>query len=85
MLSTAVVFADESTNNDSSGAPNQQKDVCMLAARHCGLSAMSLQDKIEKLKDDIDKGRAVYTPKELDRLQKKLDEVNETLDFLIDK
>jgi hypothetical protein len=77
--------ADDTPTINPTEQQTQQKDECMLAAKHCGLSIMSLQDKIEKLKEDIEKGKAVYTPEELDILKQKLDDVNKTLDFLLDK
>jgi len=48
--------AEEIPTVDTTEQQTRQKDECMLAAKHCGLSVMSLQDKIEKLKDDIEKG-----------------------------
>ena len=65
---------------DDDAAP--QKDECLLLARQCGLSAQSIQDKIERLQEEIAKGTAVYTPEELRRLKQKLDEVSRTLDYL---
>ena len=66
ILVTAVFFslmsvgmpacAEEIPTVDTTEQQTRQKDECMLAAKHCGLSVMSLQDKIEKLKDDIEKG-----------------------------
>lgn len=63
----------------------EQKDQCLLAAKRCGNSAVSIQDKIERLKEEIAKGRAVYTQEELDNLTQKLDEVSRTLDLLLER
>lgn len=62
-----------------------KKDECLLIARNCGTSARSLQDKIEKLQEEIQKGKKVYTPQELRLLQQKLNEVEKVLDFLGDQ
>ncbi|MSN27253.1 MAG: hypothetical protein GJV46_15485 [Geobacter sp.] len=79
------VFADETSTTGPSGQQDQEKDECLLLARKCGNSAVSIQDKIEKLKEEIAKGRAVYTAEELSNLKQKLDEVSKTLDFLLEK
>lgn len=62
-----------------------KKDLCVLIAVECGHSAQSIQDRIERLKEAIAKGTAVYTPEELRSLKQKLDEVNKTLDLLGNK
>jgi len=86
ILPAAVpLLADETETIDPQDQQTHQKDECLLAARRCGNSAISIQDKIERLKEEIDKGRAVYTLEELNTLQQKLDEVNRTLDFLLEK
>jgi hypothetical protein len=79
------VCADDVTETGQTEQQKKQKDECLLVAKRCGISVMSIQDKIEKLKDEIAKGRAVYTPEELENLQHKLDDVSKTLDFLLDK
>jgi len=86
LLPTVVpVRAEEAASTEALDRQKQQKDECLLTARKCGNTAISIQDKIERLKDEIAKGRAVYTPEELNSLQQKLDEVSKTLDFLLDK
>ena len=86
LLSVVVlVCADDVTKSGQAEQQTKQKDECLLVARRCGISVMSIQDKIEKLKEEITKGRAVYTPEELENLQQKLDDVSKTLDFLLDK
>lgn len=62
-----------------------QKDECLLIARNCGTSARSVQDKVERLQEEIEKGKRVYTPEELRQLKQKLDEVEKVLDFLGDQ
>ena len=63
-------------------ARKKEKDECLLITRECGFSAQSIQDKIERLKEEIAKGTTVYTPEELRTLKTKLEEVNKILDFL---
>jgi hypothetical protein len=79
------IFAEVTNPADSSEQQIQQKDECLLVARNCGNSAVSIQDKIERLKEEISKGRTVYTTEELNNLNQKLDEVSRILDFLLEK
>ena len=46
----------------------QQRDECLLLARHCGTTAYSIQDKIEKLREEIEKGKKAYTIEELNQI-----------------
>jgi len=85
MPAVTPAFADETSTAGPSEQQDQEKDECLLLARRCGNSAVSIQDKIEKLKEEIAKGRAVYTAEELNNLKQKLDEVSKTLDFLLEK
>ncbi|MDA8431174.1 MAG: hypothetical protein M0T70_18115 [Geobacteraceae bacterium] len=85
LLGCASVYADEAASNGPSEQQTRQKNECLLRSKDCGRSARSIQDKIELLNEEIAKGRAVYTPEELKVLQQKLDDVNRTLDFLLEK
>ena len=53
-----------------------QKDECLLVAKNCPDRVDSIQERIEKLQTEINKGRAVYTPEELGILHQKLDDAN---------
>jgi len=79
------VYADMAPTTEPSGQQAQQKNECLLAAKNCGRSIMSVQDKIALLKDEISKGRDVYMLEELNNLRQKLDDVSRTLDFLLEK
>lgn len=86
LLSTAMPgLADEAGTPQAKEQQAGQKDECMLLAIKCGTSAISIQDKIGRLQDEIAKGTSVYTLQELNTLQKKLDEISRTLDFLLEK
>ncbi len=63
----------------------KQKNECLLIARDCGSAAQWIQDKIEKLQEEIEKGTRVYRPEELEALKQKLDETDKILDFLGDQ
>ena len=83
LMSVLPVFSDEEI--ETSGKTEQQKDECLLLAKNCGTAVYSIQDKIEKLKEEIEKGTKVYTLEELNNLKQKLEEVSRTLDFLLEK
>lgn len=86
LISTAsLVLAEEKVLSEQPEQQTQQKDECLLVAKNCGTSVVSIQDKIERLKEEIAKGRAVYTTEELNNLKQKLDDVNRTLDYLLEK
>jgi hypothetical protein len=74
----------ENTVTAPSEQDSQEKNECLLAGKHCGYSVVSIQDKIDLLNDEIDKGTTVYSLKELHKLQQKLDDVEKTLDLLLD-
>lgn len=54
-------------------AVNPGKDVCLIVAMNCGDRAESIQNRIEFIQSEINKGSTVYTNEELMILQKKLD------------
>lgn len=60
-----------------------EKDECILNAKDCGDQALSLESKINRLKQEIAKGTKVYSPKELRKLKNKLEDANDILDELL--
>ena len=69
-------------SEDDETAQKKEKHECLLISKECGLSAQSIQDKIERLNEEIAKGTTVYTQEELRVLKQKLEEVDNILDFL---
>jgi hypothetical protein len=61
--------------------PDRTKDECLLVAVRCGDNFDTLQQRIDRLENEISKGRAVYTPEELRILRKKLNNARKTLEF----
>lgn len=59
----------------------EYKDECLLVAVNCGSDHISLEQKAEKLRKEISKGRAVYTEDELRILKEQLDNANKTLNY----
>lgn len=66
-------------------APNNQgqKDECLLILKNCEMQAESLQQKINRLNEEIAKGTRVYSPDELKKLKEKLQDANRTLELLL--
>ncbi len=60
-----------------------EKDLCLLYSQNCAGRVGSIQEKIGRLQAEIQKGTAVYSPQELDRLEQKLKEAEELLDELL--
>jgi hypothetical protein len=79
------VYADETTSVETYQQQSQEKNECILLAIKCGNSILSIQDKIQLLREEIAKGKSAYTPEEIERLKRKLEEASKTLDYLLDK
>ncbi len=63
--------------------PQGQKDECLLILKNCEMQAESLQQRINRLNEEIAKGTRVYSPDELKKLKEKLQDANRTLDLLL--
>lgn len=57
-----------------------QKDECLLASKNCKNAVDSIQQKMKKLQDEINKGDRVYSPEEIKKLNAKLKEAEDMLD-----
>ncbi len=75
MSATVPVLAAEMTK--------EEKDMCLLASKNCGMEVDTLQKKIKKLNAEIKKGKKVYSADEIKKLQQKLDEANDLLDAIL--
>jgi peptidoglycan hydrolase CwlO-like protein len=56
-----------------------EKDECMLASKNCTDQVDDIYKRIHRLNKEIKKGKRVYTPAELKKLQDKLTETQELL------
>jgi uncharacterized protein YlxW (UPF0749 family) len=73
MVSAAVpVMAAEMSKAD--------KDQCLLYSKSCMNEVDSLQQKMKKLNQEINKGTRVYSPEELKKLNEKLKEAEDLMD-----
>ena len=60
-----------------------QKDECLLISKDCGDRVDSIVERISHLQREIGRGSNVYSPGELNTLRDKLEEVNKTLDQML--
>ncbi len=61
----------------------EQKNECLLASKRCLNEVDTLQQKIKKLDAEIKKGKRVYTPEELKKLNEKLKEAESMADQML--
>ncbi len=76
-MGLGTAFAEETEMSKA------QKDECLLISKQCKDETMSIQDKMQKLQAEIQKGKRVYTPEELKKLENKLNETQKMLDELL--
>jgi uncharacterized protein YecE (DUF72 family) len=56
-----------------------ERDECMLAAKNCTDQVDDIYKRMHRLDKEVKKGKKVYTPAELKKLQDKLAETQELL------
>lgn len=61
----------------------ENRDECLLASLNCRGQVDSIQQRIDRLRDEIARGTDVYTADELSVLNQKLEDANRSLDFLM--
>jgi len=62
-----------------------KKDMCLLLAKNCLNNTYVIQQRIEQLQEEINKGNLVYTEDELNILRKRLDDANKALEFFFNE
>ena len=75
-MTQVPAFAAESTTAS-------EKDLCLLYSEKCANQTLTIQEKIARLRGEIEKGENVYDPAELQRLQDKLVDAEQLLDTLL--
>ena len=76
-MGLGVAFAEEKTMTQA------EKDECLLISKNCQNASLTLQEKMKKLQEEIKKGTKVYSAEDLKRLESKLKEAEQTLDYLM--
>ena len=71
MLSSVPAFAAEMSK--------AEKDECLLASKNCVTQVDDIYKRMHKLDKEIKKGKKVYSPEELKKLQDKLKEASDLL------
>jgi len=80
-LALSIAFMGMGSALAEESAPaTSQKDECLLISKKCQTATLSLQEKIQKLHDEINKGEKVYSPEELKKLEQKLKDTQDFLD-----
>ena len=81
IAATLMLIAVPVVASDLSGVPSREteqlqegKDQCLLVALNCSDQVMSIQERLDSLQREINKGSVVYSDEELKVLQRKLDE-----------
>jgi len=59
------------------------KDICLVYAENCPEQAETIFEKIAKLQHEIARGKGIYTPVEIARLENKLEEYQGLLGSLL--
>jgi hypothetical protein len=59
-----------------------KRDECLLLAKNCTDNAYMIEQRIERLRQEINKGNLLYNDNELNILRKKLDDANKALEFI---
>lgn len=81
LLSMMVALSVAAPAHAADKPDTSEKDLCLLYAQNCARRVDSIQEKIGKLRAEIEKGTRVYTKEELERLERKLKEA----EFLLDR
>lgn len=76
-MGLSVAFAEDK------GMSKAEKDQCLLASKNCQNATLSIQEKMNKLQGEIEKGNKVYTVEEIKKLEDKLKETEKDLDILL--
>jgi hypothetical protein len=58
------------------------KNECLLVASYCADQVDTIQQKIDRIKGEIDRGTSVYTTEELNKLHRQLDEAIKNMNDL---
>lgn len=83
MMIAIPVLADEGALMPAA-EPDQMgtKNECLLVSMNCGEQVDTIQQRIERIQNEIKRGTDVYTTDELRRLQNQLDDAKKNFDNL---
>ena len=84
MINAAPSLSEEGTTMSGQEASPAQRDECLLVALNCPNNVDTIQQRINKLQAEIDRGSAVYSNEELDKLNNNLNKEYELYQELIE-
>jgi len=70
MIAVVPVLAQEGAMGQQE--PQAQKDECLLVAKNCPVD--SIQERIQRIQSEIDRGTSVYTKEEMRDLNRELED-----------
>ena len=76
-MGLGVAFAEDQEMSKA------QKDECLLISKDCKNATLSIQEKMNKLNAEIQKGKRVYTAEELKKLEEKLKDTETMLNQIL--
>jgi paraquat-inducible protein B len=86
LAAALMIMAVPVLAEDNFGVPGTEPSLqhkgkeCELVAMNCSGGVDSIQDRVNQIQNEINRGTAVYTIEELKRLQQRLDDMNRTAD-----
>lgn len=84
MIMAVPILADEGAANPAmEPAAQDGKNECLLVAMNCANQVDSIQQRIDRIQNEINRGNAVYTNEELNKLQNQLDDARKNFDELV--
>jgi peptidoglycan hydrolase CwlO-like protein len=85
LLAAFMLFASLPAFADETKTSKDSKDECLLLGQNCANRVDSLQDKIQKLNNEIKKGTKVYSQEELKKLNKDLQDLEDFVDLIMQR
>ena len=79
LMLSAAVFMLSSVPACAAEMTKAEKDECLLASKNCVTQVDDIYKRMHKLDKEIKKGKKVYSPEELKKLQDKLKEASDLL------
>lgn len=83
LVAGAPLIAAEKSTKEELLIP--KKDQCLLFAKNCDDNSYVIQQRIDRLRNEIQKGSAVYSDDELNILKKRLNNSEKALEFIFNE
>jgi len=83
IMAVPVLAEDGSAKSMMSDGRAPDKNECLLVAMNCSNQVDSIQQRIDRIKKEINRGESVYTKDELRTLGDRLEDANKTLEEIV--